>query len=244
MSARRILGRAAWVLSAVVVLAAAALVIWSQAGVYTAEEEAAASVRANPEITVSEDAGSLTLAPTSGQSGAGLVFIPGAKVEALAYAAKLQGLAAEEGMTVVITKPWLNLAFFDPRPLDSFTASAEGVRTWTVGGHSLGGVRACQLAGDADGLVLFASYCSADLAEADLPVLSLAGSEDGLSTPRKVADARDRLPADAVLIEIAGAAHSSFGDYGPQEGDGVPTISDEAVTEEITRRIGDLAAAQ
>ena len=48
---------------------------------------------------------------------------------------------------------------------------------------------------------------------------SLAGSEDGLSTPQKIDDARPLLPPDADLVEIAGASHSSFGDYGLQPGD-------------------------
>lgn len=85
-----------------------------------------------------------------------------------------------------------------------------------MGGHSLGGVRACQLAADADALVLFGSYCATDLSKSDLAVLSLAGSEDGLSTPEKIDDARDQLPADAEMIEIEGASHASFGDYGAQ----------------------------
>jgi pimeloyl-ACP methyl ester carboxylesterase len=67
-----------------------------------------------------------------------------------------------------------------------------------------------------------------------MPVLSLAGSEDGLSTPQKIADNRHLLPQDADLIEISGASHSSFGDYGPQPGDGTPTISDQDMIARIT----------
>ena len=79
----------------------------------------------------------------------------------------------------------------------------------------------------------FASYCATDLSATDLPVLSLSGSEDGLTTPHKVDDNRSLLPADAAFIEIPGASHSSFGDYGPQDGDGVATISDAAAHEAI-----------
>jgi len=240
--ARRILRWTAGVLGGLLVVAVAGLVIWSQTGVYAAEDDAVASVRSSPAIAVTEDRGQLLLAPADGGSGVGLVFIPGAKVEAWAYAAKLQELVAEEGMTVVIAKPWLNLAFFDPRPLDAFTGGADGVDSWLVGGHSLGGVRACQLAENADGLVLFASYCAADLSGSGLPVLSIAGSADGLSTPEKIAESRAKLPPDAVLVEIPGASHSSFGDYGPQEGDGVPHIDDASMTAEITEPIGDFVS--
>lgn len=142
----------------------------------------------------------------------------------------------------MITRPWLNLAFFDPRALDAFTSAAPDVDVWAVGGHSLGGVRACQLAPDADALVLFGSYCAYDLSESGLPVLSLSGSEDGLSTPQKIADAREELPADAEMVEIDGASHASFGDYGPQDGDGTPTISSEEMHAEVTRLVEEFLA--
>ena len=64
-------------------------------------------------------------------------------------------------------------------------------------------------------------------------MLSLAGSEDGLSTPEKIADARDLLPGTATLVEIEGASHASFGDYGPQDGDGTASISDEEMDAEV-----------
>ena len=225
-----------WILgsiAAVLVLGVGGILVWSQVGVMAAEPEPLATVRKNPDITVTDAAEGIVLAPADGDSEVGVVFIPGAKVDPWAYAAILQGLA-EDGMTVVITRPWLNLAFFDLRGLDSFTSAAPDIDTWAVGGHSLGGVRACQLAGDADALLLFGSYCATDVSDTDLAVLSIAGSEDGLSTPEKIADARHLLPADAELVEIPGASHASFGDYGPQAGDGTPTISDEEMHQTVT----------
>ncbi|WEK60321.1 MAG: alpha/beta hydrolase [Candidatus Microbacterium colombiense] len=230
-----------WILGsvgAVLVLAIGGILIWSQVGVMPAEPGPLADVRDNPAITVEDSPQGIVLAPAEGGSEIGVVFIPGAKVDPWGYAAILQGLA-EDGMTVVITRPWLNLAFFDLRGLDSFTSAAPDIDTWAVGGHSLGGVRACQLAADADALLLFGSYCATDISETDLAVLSLAGSEDGLSTPEKIADARHLLPADAELVEIPGASHASFGDYGPQAGDGTPTISED----EMHRTVTDLVDA-
>ncbi|MCK6081558.1 alpha/beta hydrolase [Microbacterium sp. EYE_5] len=216
------------------------IVIWSQVGVMDAEAGPWDEVRQDDRIAVSDTGGNVVLTPADGASETGLVFVPGAKVQAEAYAAKLSGLVAEEGMTVVITRPWLNLAFFDPRPLSTFTDAAPDVDTWLVGGHSLGGVRACQLAGHADGLVLFASYCSNDVSDSGLPVLSISGSEDGLSTPEKIRDAAPLLPPDAEFVEVAGAAHASFGDYGPQAGDGTPTIDDADMAAEITASVAEL----
>jgi pimeloyl-ACP methyl ester carboxylesterase len=104
-------------------------------------------------------------------------------------------------------------------------------------------VKACQLASDADGLVLFASYCANDLSGSGLPVLSLAGSEDGLSTPQKVADAQHLLPSDAVMVQIPGASHASFGDCGPQPGDGTPTATDAEVEAVVVQQVGELAGS-
>lgn len=236
--ARRIL---LWILGSLGALLLAAVVgilIYSQVGVMAAEPEPLAAVRADERIVITDDPGAIVLTPASAASDTGLVFIPGAKVDPWAYASRLSELVADEGMTVVITKPWLNLAFFDLRPLSAFTDLAPDVTTWMVGGHSLGGVRACMMAEDAEALVLFASYCATDISGSDLPVLSIAGSEDGLSTPAKIADARHLLPDDAWMLEVPGAAHASFGDYGPQPGDGTPTISDADMTSAITSSIG------
>lgn len=233
---RRVLRRLLWGVVVVIVLAVAATFAWTQIGVMPAEEAPVAEARADPAITIDDVAEGIVLSPADGRSDVGLVFIPGAKVDPWAYVPLLQDVAAG-GVTVVITRPWLNLAFFDLRGLDAFTSAAPEIDRWGVGGHSLGGVRACQLAQDADALILFASYCAVDLSETDLPVLSLAGSEDGLSTPAKIADARHLLPDDAVMVEIDGASHASFGAYGPQSGDGEPAISDQDMRAELTERI-------
>ncbi|MFS2281720.1 alpha/beta hydrolase [Microbacterium sp. OR21] len=239
---KRILLRVLWSLGAIVVLLVIGTIVWSQVGVMGAEPGPLAEAEKNPALTIEQTPDGVVLSPADGDSEVGLVFVPGAKVQPEGYISTLQDLAADDGITVVITRPWLNLAFFDPRGLDAFTSAAPGIGTWIVGGHSLGGVRACQLAADADALALFASYCADDLSQSALPVLSLSGSEDGLSTPQKIADARHLLPGSAELIEIDGASHASFGAYGPQAGDGTPTIPDDDVRAQITESVGALAA--
>ncbi|WP_127794375.1 alpha/beta hydrolase [Agromyces sp. LHK192] len=193
------------------------------------------------EIT-SDDAG-IVIEPVDGGTGEGLVFIPGAKVDPYAYLYKLSGVAEASGLTIVITKPTLNLAFFDTRPLEAFTSVAPGIDDWYVGGHSLGGVRACQLAepgADAVapvGVILFGSYCANDLSQSGLDVLSIGGTNDRLSTPEKIAAARHLLPADAELVELDGVNHADFGDYGVQPGDGESTRDDADVRGEIAATI-------
>lgn len=230
-------------LGALIVLAVVALLLYANIGVMGAEPGPLQAVRDDPAIVLDDTGDSIVMSPVDGASTVGLVFIPGAKVDPLAYASKLSGLVAEEGVTVVITRPTLNLAFFDFRPLSAFTDEVPGIDTWLVGGHSLGGVKACQLAPDADGLVLFASYCANDLSASDLTVSSISGSEDGLSTPAKIDAARPLLPPDAEMVQIAGAAHSSFGDYGLQPGDGTPSISDADMIARLTELVGAAAAS-
>lgn len=228
-------------LGALILVAIIGILIWSQVGVMAAEPEPLAAVKADDRIVITDDAAGIVLAPASGATGVGLVYIPGAKVDPWAYAATMSGVVAEDGLTVVITKPWLNLAFFDLRGLDSFTSLAPDVEEWIVGGHSLGGVRACLLAEDADALALFASYCANDLSSSGLPVLSISGSEDLLTTPANVADGRPLLPEDAVMEVVDGANHAAFGAYGPQAGDGTASISLAEMTEQLTVLVGEFA---
>lgn len=226
-------------LAAIVVVAVVGFLVWANTGVMQAERGPLAAVRADPAISVVDHGNDVVMAPTGGASGTGLVFIPGAKVDPNAYLYKLSGVVKKTGLTVVITKPILNLAFFDPRPLTAFTNDTHGITAWYVGGHSLGGVRACQYAAQPDvhGLILFGSYCANDLAHDRLQVLSLSGSEDGLSTPHKVRQAAHLLPPNTTFHQIDGANHARFGDYGIQPGDGTATISSQAVQKIITREI-------
>ena len=170
-------------------------------------------------------------------NGTGLVFFSGARVEPAAYAAKLASVV-EAGVTVVIVRPILNFAIFEYRPQADFeNAASDGddVDTWYVGGHSLGGVKACQYAADPDnevaGLILFGSYCASDISETDLPVLTVVAENDGLSTPAKIADAAGLLPPGNTVVTLPGAVHAQFGDYGVQPGDGTPTATDAEVEE-------------
>lgn len=236
----RVLG----VVMALVLIALGAFVAWSRIGVMGAEPEPWQHVLEDPGISEEWTDVGLVLRPAEDQeSGTGLVFQPGAKVEPEAYAARLSSLVTELGMTVVIADPPLNLALLDRRDLTALTVDAPEIETWLVGGHSMGGVQACRLAEDADALVLFASYCANDLSSTDLPVLSLAGSEDGLSTPEKIAEHRDLLPQDATMVEIDGASHASFGDYGAQQGDGTASADDAEVDAAIEEAVAQLLDA-
>ncbi|MGI9822417.1 alpha/beta hydrolase [Agromyces sp. Marseille-Q5079] len=229
---------------AVLALVVVGFLIWAKT-VMQGERPASLEAWTDDRVSITSYDDSIVMAPVDAASDRGLVFIPGAKVDPYAYMAKLVDAVAETGTTVVITKPTLNLAFFDQRPLDTFTSHAPDVTEWYVGGHSLGGVRACMMAADEDvaGIVFFGSYCADDVSDTDLAVLSISGSDDGLSTPDKIEGSAHLLPADATFVEIEGANHASFGDYGVQPGDGVATASDDEVRDEITRALAEFWGA-
>jgi pimeloyl-ACP methyl ester carboxylesterase len=212
----------AWVV-AVVVLIAVVFFVWAHI-VMQGTRSAALQVWRDDRVAVRDAGDSVVMTPTGTADGKGIVFIPGAKVDPYAYMATFRQVVAS-GTTVVITKPTLNLAFFDTRPLSTFESQAPDVTTWAVGGHSLGGVRACQLAKDADGLLLLGSYCANDISRSYIQVLSVSGSRDGLSTPAKVEAARHLLPTTATMTEIEGGNHADFGAYGDQPGDRTATIT-------------------
>jgi len=223
---------AGWSALTALALGIVAFLVWTQL-VMPADRAAAQAVFDDPAVTVTDTGSAVVIAPAEDASGYGMVFIPGAKVDPYAYLATLSGTVESTGLTVVITKPVLNLAFFDQRPLADFEAAAPDVTTWLVGGHSLGGVRACMYAdGDVAGLVLFGSYCASPVG--DVPVLSLSGSDDGLSTPAKIRDTAALLPDDTTFVTIDGANHASFGAYGAQPGDGEATLTPEQAQQAIT----------
>jgi len=227
--------------AAVLLVVVLAFLVWASQP-FAARAAPLDAVKNDPAISVVETADAVVLTPRESAISAtnpvvprGLVFIAGARVEPAAYASQLAGLA-DAGVTVVIVRPILNFAILDWRPLSTFTDLAPSVQRWSVGGHSLGGVRACEYASDpqVDSLILFGSYCSADLSASDLPVLSLGGSRDGLSTPAKIADSAHLLPSTALFWQIDGANHASFGNYGAQPGDNTATISRAEAREQIT----------
>lgn len=229
---RRIRPAVTWVAVAVVVIAAIGLAY--AASPMMAEDAPLADAR--DAVTVTETADGVVLTPPR-PSDQGLVFLAGARVDPAAYADKLSGVAAS-GVTVVIARPTLNFGILETRPFSAWRALAPGVERWAVGGHSLGGVRACLYAEDPENritaLVLFGSYCSVDLSGSGLPVLSLAGANDRLSTAEKIGSAAHLLPADAVFETIPDASHAQFGDYGPQPGDGPQDADDAEVRDAIT----------
>ena len=167
-----------------------------------------------------------------------LIFYPGGKVEATAYLPLLTALA-RDGIDCFLVKMPLNMAFMDMDAAADIQANYAYDR-WYIGGHSLGGAMAAVYAaehGDGlSGLILLAAYATKPLDD-HLAVLELHGSEDGVLNRNKLEEGKRYLPASALSEELPGGNHAQFGDYGPQKGDGVPTVSRAEQTAWTVERI-------
>lgn len=226
---------------ALLVVGAAWIVLVAWLRPFVAVEPALEDMRSDDAVTVTEGATRYVLTPAGGGDGTAVFFQPGARVDARAYVAVLRPLA-EAGHTVVVAKQPLGIAFLATGAFDDARAAVDADR-WVVGGHSLGGTVAAMAAETADddaeapaaGLLLFASYPAGDMSGTlTAAVASVSGSEDGLATPAKIDASRADLPADAAFTVVEGAGHAYFGDYGPQPGDGTPTITHDDARAQIS----------
>ena len=161
---------------------------------------------------------------------AGLIFYPGGKVEHTAYAPLLRA-CAEQGILCALVRMPGNLAVLDANAADGLQQEHPEITTWYIAGHSLGGAMAAGYAAahekDYDGLILLAAHSTKKLTDTPLRVLSVYGSEDGVMNRESYEKNRANLPADTIEVVLDGGCHSQFGSYGPQDGDGIPTISSE-----------------
>jgi hypothetical protein len=191
-------------------------------------------------VPVRKDKAGNAIPPTTG-----LVFVPGARVDSRAYAHLLRPLA-EAGYFVAVLKEPLGLSVLDPDHAETLLAVHPEIAHWALAGHSLGGVTAAGLADSneqVNALVLLGSYPASRIVRTDLKVLSIYGSADGLTTPAKIDETRVRLPATTRYVEVSGAVHSWFGDYGEQPGDGSGSGDRVAAQAKITDATRSLLAS-
>lgn len=223
--------RTFWTIGIVAAVGWIAMIGWLRP--FPAQEPALAAMQSDDQVLVTQTPTAIVMAPAQGPDPTlGVLFQPGAKVDARAYAALLRP-AAEAGDVVVIPKQPVGLAFLSAGALDTARQAHPEITEWVVGGHSLGGTVASSTAlSDAaapgaapvSGLLLYASYPAGDAQDITAQVLSVSGTEDGLATPEDIEASRANLPAAAQFVVIDGASHAYFGDYGPQPGDGTPTV--------------------
>ena len=221
-------------LAALIVMAIVFAACWAYVADYYRADEAA--VAAMADIRTVQNGNTVAFIPDAPEIG--FIFYPGGKVEHTAYALLMRALA-DEGVLCVLTEMPLNLAVLDINAADGIPQQYPQVQKWYIGGHSLGGSmaasHAAKNAGTYEGLVLLASYSTADLSASGMKVVSVYGSEDGVLNMEKYEENKGNLPADFEECVIDGGCHAYFGSYGEQDGDGTPTITGEEQMAETVR---------
>ena len=211
----------------VILLLALVIEFLIYAGVYYhADGTALAALESNGTVAVIRtDFGWLFDGPSETEA---LIFYPGAKLEAAAYAPLLRELAGA-GMDVLLVEMPLRFAFFGMDKAAPLLEQYDYVN-WYVGGHSLGGAiaadYACVHPERLSGVILLAAYPTKPMDDS-LVLISIYGSEDGLLNPGRVAAGRDYAPKTYAEIVLEGGNHAQFGSYGPQTGDGEAVLSPE-----------------
>ena len=193
---------------------------------YHADEPALSAMAGSNRVEVSQMDDLTVFAP--GDPVAGLIFYPGGKVEYTAYSPLMLALAEQDILCVLLEMPF-NLAVLDMAAAEGIPEQYPKIEHWFIGGHSLGGSMAASYAAehaeDYAGLVLLAAYSTAEIA--DMDVISLYGSEDGVLNREKYQEYRGNLPESTEEIVIEGGNHAGFGSYGFQEGDSESMIPGE-----------------
>ena len=193
-------------------------------------------MRPAADIAVKQKGNTLAFIPENAETG--LIFYPGGKVEYTAYAPLMRALA-DNGVLGVLVRMPLNLAVLNMNAANGIPEQYPQIKHWYIGGHSLGGSmaasHAAKNASAYEGLVLLASYSTADLSTSGLSVISIYGSEDGVLNMEKYAEYKCNLPTVFEEHIIEGGCHAEFGSYGPQDGDGVPMLTGEEQIAETVR---------
>ena len=229
--------RKLWI-AIVLVLAMAVGVAVYAGNYYRADAEAIAAMAGSDAVTVTQSGNLTVFAPETAE--AGFIFYPGGKVEHTAYGPLLLELAENDVLCVLVKMP-LNLAVLNMDAAEDIPEQFPQIGNWYIGGHSLGGSMAASFlsdnAEDYAGLVLLASYSTADLAETDLKVSTIYGDRDGVLNMEKYGKYASNLPETSWGLVISGGNHAQFGSYGHQEGDGEATLSGEEQLEITVQEI-------
>lgn len=212
------------IIGALAIIGLTILAIWIRP--FGAADVAVDAMEGSDTVTVTQSGSRILMEPTDAAPSTGLIFYPGARVDARAYANILTPIA-EAGYQVVIVKPPFGIAFFSTSFAEGWIADHPEIDRWAVAGHSLGGVVAATSTDRAplDGLVFWASFPASDISSTAPSTSSIFGTNDGLTTVERIDASRADLPSDTLFVAVEGGVHSDFGDYGLQPGDGRPTIT-------------------
>ena len=180
-------------------------------------------------ITYEETGGDLVFTPENPEGG--VVIYPGGRVSERAYGYLGRKIAALGYKTVIIKAPF-KLSILSNYAAEDYVSDEE-ISDWVIIGHSLGGVSASRFVkknpDKIRGLILLAAYPdgSTDLSVSSFKIFSLVGDKDLIIDYDKLNEAQERLPKTTYGQIIRGGNHSSFANYGAQDGDSLADIGYE-----------------
>jgi len=192
--------------------------------------EALVAMESDAVVSVWDNGNFIVFTPTTIPPVTGFILYPGGHVDYRSYAPVAREIASRGYLVSIVEMP-LSLAVFGVSRADEVTAAYPDIRYWIIGGHSLGGSMAASYAknnpGEVEGLVLWASYPAEgdDLSGTELKGLTTYGSDDLVLDMDNFNATIPLLPPGTIRQVIMGGNHAQFGNYGPQPGDGIATIS-------------------
>ena len=146
-----------------------------------------------------------------------LVFYPGGNIEYNAYE-PLMAACAKRGIMSILVKMPLNKAIFNLNIAKKIKQYFPEIKTWFIGGHSLGGmsaaIHAAKYPDEYAGLIILASYSPKDLTKTNLKVLSIYGTKDMIMNRISYNKYKKNLPKDFTEYIIEDGIHRYFGMYG------------------------------
>lgn len=202
--------------------------IWLSNG-YSLQEEDMKYMQSNSKVEVTIDGNYTYFTPKNVNTTKGFIFYPGERVDSSSYA-KLCNEVASYGYKVVEVDMPFNYANFGKDKATKVIEDNPEITTWVIGGDSLGGSVACEYAvnnKNVEGIVLISSYPKNNISELGFKVLSLWGSKDNVVDYKELINSKEQLPKDTKYVEIEGANHSQFANYGMYSGDEEALISSD-----------------
>jgi alpha/beta hydrolase family protein len=179
------------------------------------EREAVEHALVSDRLVAVEQQAFQVFSPVAARPSTGVIFYPGGKTDPATYAPILRQLA-RSGLLVINVPMPLKIAFLGIDSADDVMQAYPHIDHWYLAGHSMGGVAAAEYAASSadrlSGLILWASYPASDISQLDLPVLSVYGLQDAMTTVEDIESNKPWLPKQARYVAVD-ANHWAFGHY-------------------------------
>lgn len=212
--------------------------IWLSNG-YSLQKEDMKYLQGNSKVEVTVKGDYTYFTPKNGSATKGFIFYPGVRVDSSSYAKLCNDVASYGYMVVAVDMPF-NYANFGKNKANKVIEDNPKITKWVIGGDSLGGTVACEYAvnnKNVEGIVLISSYPRDNISELGFKVLSLWGSKDNVVDYKELINSKGQLPKDTKYVEIEGANHSQFANYGMYGGDEEALISRDEQMDITVRNI-------